>query len=79
MSKKLAQALRRESAAEDNVSLVLKREYPVGADVSWRKGGLHCGEVISHGYGDRIKVRNHSTGNGRWIYACDIVSAMGAR
>lgn len=73
MVKPLEQALYRERQAKDNVYVVLKRQYPVGADITWRLNGFHCGTVLNHGYGGRVKVLNTSTGNERWIYAYCVV------
>lgn len=77
MSKALAKALDRRSKANDNITRVLKRDYPVRRKVTWRKNGLHSGHVLDHDYGDRIKVANKRTKNAVWISAYDIVEAMG--
>ena len=45
-----------------------KRAYPTGADIRWRHGPhLQSGEVILHGYGDRLKVLNFGTGRQVWV------------
>ncbi len=73
MVKQLAEALRQKRKAQDNVASVMRQEYPIGAPISWDRNGIHDGKVVSHGYQDRIKVRNSHTGNEFWIDAAIIV------
>ena len=76
MSEPLADALRRQYVAGREVAAVMRNEYPIGADVSWRRNGLHHGTVIRHGRMGGIKVRNSKTNREPWIAAYDIVNAM---
>lgn len=76
MSKALKEALDRRKKAEDDVERVLRRDYPPDTEVEWKKNGLHEGVVLANGLGDRIKVRNRSTGREFWIYAYCIVDAQ---
>lgn len=76
MSKALARALTDRSKAEAQVDRILKRDYPPGAEVVWKKNGIHKGIVIQNGYGDRIKVKNERTNREFWVYAYTIIEAM---
>ena len=78
MSIALARALERERKAEDDVERVLRRDYPLGAQLKWKRGSLQSGVVLQHGQGDRIKVRNERTGREFWIYAFSVVEAQRA-
>ena len=77
MSKALKTALTRREKANDDVTSTLKRDYPIGSGIHWRRNGLHAGSVLRHGYGDQIQVKNHRTGRSPWIDAFSIVEAMG--
>jgi hypothetical protein len=79
MSKALARALERRREAEDKVGRTLRRDYPLGGKVEWKRNGLHEGIVLLHGYEDRIKVRNVQSGHEVWIYAYCIVEAWDRR
>jgi len=62
-------ALAAVSAAEDMLSTLVRRLYPVGDGISWELGShLHTGAVIRHGYGGRVYVRNIDTDKRRWIH-----------
>lgn len=76
MSKSLARALERRTFAERDVDQILRKDYPPGRALSWKRNGLHHGTVVQNGYGDRIKVRNSRTNQELWIYAYCIVEAM---
>jgi hypothetical protein len=76
MSKSLARALERRTSAERDVQDILKRDYPPGRSLAWKRNGLHDGVVLQNGYGDRIKVQNSRTNRELWIYAYCIVEAM---
>ncbi len=76
MSTALKAALGRLDKAGDDVTNTLKRDYPVGSGINWRRNGLHTGSVLRHGYSDQIQVKNHRTGRSPWIYAFSIVEAM---
>lgn len=79
MSESLVRALDRRLLAERDVMEILRRDYPVGHRVAWERSGVHEGIVVSHGYDDRIKVRNTRTRKEFWIYAFHIVNAMASR
>lgn len=70
----LSQALQRRRRAERDVQDALAREYPEGAAATWRRNGIHHGQVVMVAY-DRLKVRNERTGRELWIYAYDLVGA----
>lgn len=75
MSAALRTAIDARYTAIKEVELVLKRDYPVGAEIAWHlHGHVRRGAVSRHGYGDRIKVFNRGTGGEYWIYAKRIVS-----
>jgi hypothetical protein len=76
MSKALAVALSRRHEAEVEVERILRRDYPPGTPVSWKKNGIHEGVVLDKASGDRIKVKNERTNREFWIYAYCIVDAM---
>lgn len=76
MSKALAVALERRREAEDKVERTLRRDYPPGAKVVWKKNGVHEGIVLDKASGDRIKVKNEQTHREFWIHAYCIVEAM---
>lgn len=76
MSKALVVALERRREAEDRVEHVLRRDYPPGTPVSWKKNGIHEGIVLDKASGDRVKVKNERTNREFWIYAYCIVEAM---
>jgi hypothetical protein len=76
MSKALAVALERRREAEAEVERVLRRDYPPGTTLSWKKNGIHEGVVSDKASGDRIKVKNERTNREFWIYAYCIVDAM---
>lgn len=72
MSQRLEQALRKRFDAEVDIERALRDDYPVGARVSWSYGlgaPRYHGTVETHGYRDRLKVRNETTGRSRWIVA----------
>jgi len=64
--------------AEANLYSALKKEYPIGSDVSWLKHGktAQCGVVIDHSYTDRIKVKNTNTNKVLWVAIYNILMAM---
>lgn len=75
MSQKVKDALAATRAANEALSDTVKAEYPIGAPIAWTRGGAgkaHKGEVITHGYGSRLWVRNLDTGRDYWIHASDI-------
>jgi hypothetical protein len=76
MSKALAVALEHRREAEDKIERTLRRDYPLDAQVAWKRNGIHDGIVIQHGCGDRIKVKNIQSGREFWIYAYCIVEAQ---
>lgn len=76
MSKSLAVALEKRDKAEQNVEKVLRRDYPVGSEVTWKRNGIHRGVVVHEGSGDRVKVKNDKSGFEYWIYAYCIVDAV---
>lgn len=77
MSRALARALEGRRKAQDIIDKVLKRDYPSGTEVAWKRNGIHEGTVVFYGgFGDRIKVRNAKTGRELWIHAYCIVDAM---
>jgi len=69
MSKALVRALACRSKAEAEVGRVMKRDYPPGTEVRWKRNGIHEGVVLDNGYDDRVKVRNARTSREFWIYA----------
>lgn len=76
MSKALAKALERQTAAEENVDLILKKDYPPGRRVAWKRNGLYEGVVVQNGWRGRIKVNNSRTNREYWIEAVYIVWAQ---
>ena len=77
MSKALARALEGRRKAQAAIDQVLKRDYPSGVEVTWKRNGIHEGTVVFYGgFGDRIKVKNANTGRELWIHAYCIVDAM---
>lgn len=78
MSKALALALERRLEAEKQVERVLRRDYPPGTRVTWKKSGIHEGVILDDASGDRVRVRNARTGREYWIYAYCLVEAMAA-
>lgn len=72
MSIHLQKALGRERNAASEVVRVMERDYPVGSEIEWERGGLHGGTVLSHSRGTRIKVRNEKTGREVWVTAYHI-------
>ena len=73
MNAKLKRAIRSVQASEEKLGSVMRTDYPVGGRVRWGRGGYtQRGEVIMHGYQDRLKVLNHKTGRELWIHAYDI-------
>ncbi len=72
MSRHLKKAVGREVSAAEEVVRVMERDYPVGSEIEWNRGGLHGGTVLSHSRGSRIKVRNERTGRELWITAYHI-------
>ena len=65
----------RKTAAE--LCAAMLKEYPVGADVRWKKHGIQEGVVVYHRApgSTRIKVQNIRTGKEVWITAYHIEDA----
>ncbi|MGY3392969.1 hypothetical protein ACVWW6_005560 [Bradyrhizobium sp. USDA 3311] len=77
MSSKLVVAAAMRRKAEQNLHKVLREEYPIGGKVRWvYNGHLRNGTVITHSYGDRIRVRNDLSGATYWISAFWILEAF---
>ncbi len=72
MSIHLKKAIGREDSAASEVVRIMERDYPVGSQIEWDRGGLHVGIVQSHSRGSRIKVCNDKTGREVWITAYHI-------
>lgn len=42
--------------------------FPVGCEIGWMRGAfVQRGEVVMHGYSDRLKARNLHTGREVWV------------
>lgn len=79
MSEDLIDAIKARKAADDEIVATLRRDYPVGALVAWKRGSrTHAGHVLLHGYGERLKVRNALTDRSYWIAAIDVARATDA-
>ena len=71
---RIKEAQRKVQAAERNLEIIMHEEYPLLSYVRWDHHGYEqSGEVVRRACGERIKVRNDSTGCERWITAYDIV------
>lgn len=58
-------AVHRAQRARDRA---FKRAYPIGAEIRWIRGQYaQVGEVVLHGYQDRLKVLNFRTGREVWL------------
>lgn len=69
-------ALREKRLAVNRVASELKKHFPVGAPVSWRKGKhVQHGVVTMNTCDDRVEVRNYHTNATLFITAYDIVRA----
>lgn len=75
MSERLIQARAAVRAAEQQLEKVLREDYPVGGAVRWLRNGAHQGEVLWHGFADRLRVKNAASGKSLWIIAGDICRA----
>ena len=75
MSVQLAKAKDMYDRAKVAYGDALRQEYPIGKAAEWRRGGIHLGHIVAHGYFDRAQVRNAKTGRDVWITAYDIISA----
>ena len=56
--------------AEQELRDVTREQVPIGALVLFRHGNMshdHEAEVLRHGWGARVFVRNIETGRERWI------------
>lgn len=71
----LTMALRDRRAADLRIEAALKENFPADTFIKWtaHAGRTYCGNVVRHGYGDRIQVRNCETQKARWIVASQIV------
>lgn len=64
-------------AAQRAFEATLRREYPAGAAVSWRRHNrTFAGTVVQHGFGVRLEVRNAQSGRTAWIHASAIVETL---
>jgi hypothetical protein len=76
MSAKLVVAaglLRKAQAAYEKT---LREEYPIGSGIRWvHNRHSRSGQVICHGYGNRLQVRNDYTGKTYWIRGHDVIAA----
>lgn len=62
--------------AEANLTATWRQMFPVGADVSWRRGGhRQFGVVEAHGYRDSLVARNRRTGKRVKISSYEILEA----
>jgi hypothetical protein len=70
-------AIRERDVAEQRVATLLQELWPVGSPIRWARGFApthwQSGHVVSHGSGDRIKVKNEQTQREYWIHAHDIM------
>ena len=72
---KLKRAQAAHKAAKRHIFSVLRDEYPVGADVFWRRHGLvYQGTVTRLAYPDKVEVRIGGYGELLWLEAGRIVS-----
>lgn len=62
---------------QDALTAAVASAWPVGKRVRWIKNGKYpqSGNVILHGEGDRLKVRNEITHKALWITVYDIECA----
>lgn len=69
MSAAIKEALSRVEAAKMDLCETVQKEYPPGSEIMWKKrADAYCeGNVIRHGYGGRIFVRNRLTSGTYWI------------
>lgn len=75
MSANVKKLLAGVRAAEALLAAYLKKEYSPGTWISWSVGDrTFSGAVTMNCHGDRLKVRNDTTGKERFISAYQIVS-----
>jgi hypothetical protein len=74
----LKKALNDRRAADQAIEAALKKHFPVDKYIKWtaNAGREYYGNVVRHGYGDRIEVRNAETNKARWISACQIAGPL---
>ena len=64
--------------AEKRLENALKVACPIGSNIVWEwSDRCYSGPVLRHGYGDRIEVRNATTGRTRWITSWNILRGLG--
>lgn len=66
--KSIQRALVKMDAARAALQEAIITDLPVGAGVQWRHGyHWQQGQVVGHGYGDRVSVENEKTGKRRHV------------
>lgn len=76
MSARLVNAIAGRKAAQQHVQRVLESDYPVGAAVTWERGGRRfSGRVDRLCFGERLHVVNDATGRVSTISASDILTS----
>lgn len=67
-------ALQERQRANENLERVLRECFPVSAPIAWECNKAIChGVVVTHAYGERIKVRNEVSNTEYFIHAYRIV------
>ena len=63
-----------QKAANRDLFDAIEKYFPVGAPISWKRGGYRQEGNVIRTYDDRIKVRNHWTKKEFWIYIYDVLN-----
>jgi hypothetical protein len=75
VSERIRLLLDNRRAIDKMIAKQIERDYPVGEEIEWQKGGRqYGGRVVHHCFGDRLKVHNEKTGRELFIHAYQIVS-----
>lgn len=71
----------RRKGDSERIRELMPIAFPKGSTINYYRGwrrkllgrAIYLGEVIEHGYGERLKVKNKNTGNILWITLSDVV------
>lgn len=64
----LLQAFGFAESAQERADLAFRHRFPPGATLSWvYNDAIQHGQVVQHGHGDRVEVRNVETDAVYWV------------
>ncbi|NKE69857.1 hypothetical protein [Candidatus Manganitrophus noduliformans] len=62
-----------QRSADRDLYDAIEKYFPIGASISWKRGGYRQEGKVIRTYDERIKVRNNRTKKEFWIHIYDVL------